>query len=313
MPDIATTLCFVAAVAAAFQPHVVAPPRRSGTVLRLTAAEAVETLAASQAGTLANIRAALPELAGKPDQSWASGETVCSARASLEAFDAPGTPNVAWLSALKVDGALSSLTVYNGPLTDVPHLASRVLVDDQTMSIFLDWRPRAYGAYETVRPDGTYPGPDELGREAFVFSGARNTMETKFYTANLRALVDTLFTSLEGATPGPSLPQLPSLEQLTRGPLCVDVAAPLTEANLASVVQARQQAADAWLQWQLDPQHAHKPGAPINSQYVFDTKAKINMYGALLDVYSAKFGDDGVRLAAADSGPLDEAYVGGGS
>lgn len=37
-------------------------------------------------------------------------------------------------------------------------------------------------------------------------------------------------------------------------------------------------------------------------------------YGALLDVYVNMFGQvDGENLAAADSGPIDEAYVGGGS
>ena len=34
---------------------------------------------------------------------------------------------------------------------------------------------------------------------------------------------------------------------------------------------------------------------------------------ALLEDYMAMFGEDGVKLAAAESGPLDEAYVGGGS
>ena len=37
------------------------------------------------------------------------------------------------------------------------------------------------------------------------------------------------------------------------------------------------------------------------------------MYTALLAKYSALYGDDGVKLAATDSGPLDEGYVGGGS
>ena len=46
----------------------------------------------------------------------------------------------------------------------------------------------------------------------------------------------------------------------------------------------------------------------------FGIQYKINAYGALLDVYSGWYGQaDGAQLAAADSGPLDEAYVGGGS
>ena len=84
--------------------------------------------------------------------------------------------------------------------------------------------------------------------------------------------------------------------------------------NVAAVVSAREKAADYWLGWALNKSHAHRPGAPINSQYVYDTKYKQNAYGALLDVYVKLFGRvDGEKLAAADSGPLDEAYVGGGS
>ena len=37
------------------------------------------------------------------------------------------------------------------------------------------------------------------------------------------------------------------------------------------------------------------------------------MYSGLLEVMKAKYGEDGIKLAAADSGPLDEGYVGGGS
>ena len=84
--------------------------------------------------------------------------------------------------------------------------------------------------------------------------------------------------------------------------------------TVATAVAARSMAAKFWLGWQVDMDaHAHKPGAPINSQYVFDTPAKQNMYVALLAKLQALYGEDGVRLAAADSGPLDEGYVGGGS
>ena len=41
--------------------------------------------------------------------------------------------------------------------------------------------------------------------------------------------------------------------------------------------------------------------------------AYVTAYQALLEDYKAMFGEDGVKLAAAESGPLDEAYVGGGS
>lgn len=80
------------------------------------------------------------------------------------------------------------------------------------------------------------------------------------------------------------------------------------------VSSARERAASLWLEWALDSSHRHKPGAPVNSQYVYDSKYKINAYGVLLDVYVNLFGQsEGEKLAAADSGPIDEAYVGGGS
>ena len=105
------------------------------------------------------IQAALPDLAPKAAQSWPAGqETVAGAPATLAAFDAPGgTTNVAWLSSLCVEGKHSSLTVLNGPLTDVPHLVSCATVNEaaSTMSLFIDWRPRAYGAYEMRNEDGS--------------------------------------------------------------------------------------------------------------------------------------------------------------
>ena len=81
-----------------------------------------------------------------------------------------------------------------------------------------------------------------------------------------------------------------------------------------AVVEARTQAAKMWLGWQLDSTHCLRPGAQVNSQYVFDTPAKQKMYSALLAYLTTIFGATGAsKLAAADSGPLDEGYVGGGS
>ena len=43
-------------------------------------------------------------------------------------------------------------------------------------------------------------------------------------------------------------------------------------------------------------------------------QVRANHFGFLLGKYTALFGDaDGKALATADAGPLDEAYVGGGS
>ena len=85
-------------------------------------------------------------------------------------------------------------------------------------------------------------------------------------------------------------------------------------ANVDHTLAAREKAASLWLGWALDPSHVHRPGAPVNTQYVYDSKFKINAYGALLDTYVGLFAqaEEG-QLASAESGPLDEAYVGGGS
>ena len=76
-------LCASAATAFRAAPH--RAPRRA--VLRMvTADDAIATLAASQAESLAKIRAAIPELAEKPDASWPAGggETVGGRPARLQ-------------------------------------------------------------------------------------------------------------------------------------------------------------------------------------------------------------------------------------
>lgn len=271
---------------------------------------------------LASIRAAIPDLAPKPGASWRpeDGVVICGSpeAATLEAFDAPGKGNVAWLSSLHVPGRLSSLTVLNGPLTDVPHLVTRCVLkpDAGTLSVFVDWRPRAYGAYEMQQPDGSYPGPDVLGRDSFTFSGARDTMGKRFFTEDLAALVDGAKGAFIEEGGGSAGAPVSEEDQLTRGPLCLHVAdLPLTEASVARYAAFQKEAIGAWLGWQAEgDDHAHRPGAPVNSQYVFDTPAKQQMYGALLASLTGLYGaQDAAKVAAADSGPLDEAYVGGAS
>lgn len=54
-------------------------------------------------------------------------------------------------------------------------------------------------------------------------------------------------------------------------------------------------------------------GAKQTQVYARDTKVKAKLYGVMLGKYTAAYGEAGAGLAAADAGPLDEAYVGGGS
>uniref|UniRef100_A0A7S2N594 Uncharacterized protein n=1 Tax=Helicotheca tamesis TaxID=374047 RepID=A0A7S2N594_9STRA len=286
--------------------------RVSISALSATAEDAIGYFDLTQKATVDAIAAAIPDLEVKPDLSWSSA-TVAGQAASLDGRDAPGPANIAWLSSLCVSSKLSALTIFNGPLNDVPHLLSRCFVrDDGNLQFDLDFRPRAYGAYEMRDAEGNYPGPETLGRDAFTYSGNRKDFDSKFGTEEVAAFLQSTVASLEGASPNPVPPS--ELDLLTSGPLKVSVVMPLTDGNVQTVAAARQQAANYWLSWATDGGHEHRPGAPVNSQYVYDTKFRQNCYGGLLPVYSELFGGgDGATITAADSGPLDEAYVGGGS
>jgi hypothetical protein len=251
-------------LSAAFVP--ISPSRHSTNIpqssssswssLRATAVDAIASLASSQAATVQKFAAAIPDLEIKPDFCW-NGEPLAGSTASLDCRDAPGPANVAWLSALSVDSKLVSLTIFNGPLTDVPHLVSRcVMVNDGTMRLTIDVRPRAYGAYEMKRDDGSYPGPDELGRQAFEYSGNRMDFEKKFGNDEMRAFLSGLTSSLEGAVP--YQPSASELDKLTRGPLYMCLEMPVTDGNVAAVVAAREKIADYWLAWNQDPAHDHR-------------------------------------------------------
>mmetsp|Transcript_18309 Transcript_18309/g.33182 ORF Transcript_18309/g.33182 Transcript_18309/m.33182 type:complete len:372 (-) Transcript_18309:79-1194(-) len=301
----------------------VAPPPAQTPAVSMTCNDAIAVLHASQTQIVDKIAASIPDLAVKPDFCWNGDEEtkIAGVQATLDARDAPGPANIAWLASIHIPNKLSSLTIFNGPLTNVPHLLSRVAVDDSPTSrleLALDFRPRAYGAYELINPqDGTYPGPETLGRQAFEYSGNRKDYETHFVNNEVQAFLKTIVDSLDGAVlvnDVVATATLPQEELLTRGPHCLHVSMPLNDANIAAVEKARTQAANYWLSWVLDQSHSHRPGAPVNTQYVYDTKFKINAYGALLPVYTKLFGQaDGAKLTAAESGPLDEAYVGGGS
>ena len=309
---IVARLALLVQIASAFQAHAPFSTRTKFAPLQATPTDAVETLAKSQAATIEKIKSTISDLETKPDFTWKGNDVmVDSCAATLDALDAAGPSNIAWLSSLYVDDKMSSLQIFNGPLNDVPHFVSRcVVVGTDKLRLTIDYRPRAYGAYEMRKPDGSYPGPDELGRKSFEYSGARLDYDKKFGTEEVKEFLSSI--PLEGAVPCDVAPS--ELDKLTRGPLftCLDM--PLTDANVAAVAAAREKAADYWLTWSQEPEHEHRPGAPINSQYVYDTKYKQNAYGALMGEYTALFGaDSGKELAIGDSGPLDEAYVGGAS
>ena len=198
-----------------------------------SASSAIAAMATSQSNILSQIANSIADLTPKPDLSYdASSSFAINGHAvSLDARDAPGPANIAWLSSLCIQDTLSSLTIFNGPLTDVPHLISRCAIDENTnaMHFFLDFRPRAYGAYDLRNPDGTYPGPDTLGRKSFEYSGARRDFDTKFGTEEVVQFMDGIVGQLEGGVTrlGEDMAALNDLEKVTRGPLALDVIVPL--------------------------------------------------------------------------------------
>ena len=75
-------------------------------------------------------------------------------------------------------------------------------------------------------------------------------------------------------------PDKSEFDELIRGPLFTSVTMPNTEANVAAIIVAREKAANFWLAWMKDSQHEHRPGAPVNTQYVYDSKFKLRFLKA---------------------------------
>jgi len=292
------------------------PFKKSELKASLSAAEAIQKLANAQDDLVDNtIASKIPDLGKKSDVSWTDDDKIeiNGKSATLDARDAPGPANIAWLSNLKIEDTLSSLTIFNGPLSNVPHVLFRCFVkDDDTLSLDVDLRPRAYGAYEMKDEEGNYPGPDKLGRDAFTYSGNRKEFDTHFGNAKVVDTLQFLTHSLEDAIANDLSTN--EYDVLTCGPLALSLSIPISEKNVDLLIQTRKDIVNYWLEWATSEDFDHRPGAPVNSQYVYDSKFRINAYSGLLDLYTELLGKgDGTKLAAAESGPLDEAYVGGGS
>ncbi|KAJ1457295.1 hypothetical protein M885DRAFT_515244 [Pelagophyceae sp. CCMP2097] len=288
---------------------LVAPRPRFGrcTAVRAAADDAIAAFAKCNEDTVAKISAALP-IEAKADVSWLSGDgiSIGGKAATVLAYDAPGPANVAWLASTHVQGTLSALTIFNGPLTDVPHLALRAAIVDGSIDLRVDWRPRAYGAYETAKADGEFPDP--ASREAFAHSGFRTKFAKAYFTDAVKERISAWAHKVDSPTPAPR-----DLEDAS-GPLKLALRLPLNDLNVAAVITAQQLAAEVWLEWALDSKHVLPPGMKVTSTYAYDTKLRARLYGSSLALYQGLFGtEDGAKLAAADAGPLDEGYVGGAS
>ena len=229
---------------------------------------------------------------------------------TVKSFEGVGAPNVAWCSGLLVDGHRAGITVFCGPLTDVPHLVVSVAADDAGIDLYIDFRARCDAAYDPAFTTlEEYPDPSD--RNMFAQSGNRKDLKAAFYTEEVEAWRAEL---LSLGTPNPLL----SVEQtatISASPCLVDVRLPLSAAPAAADACAA--AVDRWLGWMTSAEEMGRvlpAGAKQTATYTRDTKVRANHFGFLLGRYMAAYGDAvGKDLASADAGPLDEAYVGGGS
>jgi len=279
----------------------------------------VETVIAWQPAALSKVAEAL-QLTPKEDYAADCGYDAFSigdAAGSITSFEGPGAPNVAWCSGLLLKGgdtARSALTAFCGPLTDVPHLVASAGVSDGGIDLYIDWRPRADAAYDPAFATlENYPEPTD--RNMFAQGSNRKDFAAAFYTEDAAAWRAELL-ALDGASANEPL-SAAAMATLSGGPLLIDMRLPLTEAAAAAASDACAAAVDRWLGWMTSAGEMKRElaaGAKQTATYARDTKVRANHYGFLLKRYTAAYGEAvGASLAAADAGPLDEAYVGGAS
>ncbi len=304
-------LSLVTASAAAFSPgaQMAAASYRRSTV-SMSAADAVTAwLPASRDTLVSSLELIEKEYAA--DLGYASF-SLGGASGGISSYEAPGKNNVAWCSALSLsDGdasALGSISGFVGPLSDVPHLLASCGVSDGGIDLLIDFRPRSECGYV---PSGEYEEP--ATREAFAMSGNRKDYAGAFYTEDAVAWRDALL-ALDGATHTPLSAEAMATE--SAGPLYTCLRLPLTDDAAAAAAKACEEATARWLGWMVGAAENKRElpaGAKQTMVYARDTKVRANNYGRLVKKYTALYGDEGKDLAAADAGPLDEAYVGGAS
>ena len=243
-----------------------------------------------------------------------SSFNVGGSSGSIKSYEGPGAPNVAWCSGFQLQGpelTHSSITVYCGPLSDVPHLIASSGVStagEGAVNLFIDFRVRAECGYT---PSGVYEEP--TSREAFAMGGNRKDFADAFFTEDAIAWRESLL-----AIPGAevTMPSEAEMAEMSASSLYLDLKLPLNKENAAAAATACEQATARWLGWMQNSEQNKRnlpAGAKQTGVYQRDTKVRANLYGVMLKRYNALFGDQGQALTAADVGPLDEAYVGGGS
>lgn len=285
----------------------------------IEAKDAIEQIYTSQKNDITQILSSIPSIIERSDLSWIDNND----QSSVIGYEAPGTNgNIAWMSSLYVPSSISSFTIYNGPLTYIPHLLSRCCIIPSTtedlIELTFDYIPRAYGAYDQIDSNGEYPGPEQIGRVAFEYSGNRMEYETKFSsTSEIIRNIPSYMNELEDVIIMDETSRS-DIEKLIHGPSFWNVRMKCTENNIRMIQNIRQRIVQDFLSWSVDQKglYDHRPGAPVNSQYVYDTKLKQNSYYSSYQYYYKRYNNDenlARKFATAECGPLDEAYVGGGS
>jgi len=235
----------------------------------------------------------------------------------IMSFEGPGSPNIAWCSGMSLFGpetAIGSFTAFCGPLTDVPHLVATCGVSNGGVDLYIDFRPRAESGYDMQYATlADYPDPET--REAFAEGGNRKDFAAAFFTPEVEEWRAALL-ALDGATSAAPLSK-EQMSAISAGPMLIDLRLPATVEAAQAAADACSAAVDRWLYWMTAAEEMNR-GLPAGMRqtaiYTRDTKVRANHFGFLLGRYTALFGDvDGKALASADAGPLDEAYVGGGS
>jgi len=292
-------------------------PFATRDVAPATAGGAADTVADWQPAMLSKITSTL-NLQPKDDPADLGFDafTIGGSSGTVLAYEGPGAPNVAWCSGLQMKGsdvARGSITAFCGPLTDVPHLVAMCGVSNGGIDLYIDYRPRADCAYDPACASlAEYPSPET--REAFAEGGNRKDFAAAFFTEEAEAAKATLL-AVPGATPSSVTTE--EVAAISAGPLLVDLRLPLDDTSAAAAAAACTAACERWLTWMTTAEE-NKRGLPAGMRqtatYTRDTKVRQQHFGFLLRKYTSIFGAaEAQALTAADAGPLDEAYVGGGS
>ena len=246
--------------------------------------------------------------------------TMAGSTGKIASYEGAGAPNIAWCSGLQLAGpdvSRGSVTAFCGPLTDIPHLIASCGVSGDGVDLYIDWRPRADAAYDpTFATLAEYPDPET--REAFAESSNRKDFAGAFFTEEAEAWRAALL-ALDGATPAAPMSK-EEVASISSGPLLVHLRLPLTDAAAQAAADACTSAVDRWLDWMMSAEEMKRglsAGMRQTATYTRDTKVRANHFGFLLKAYTTMLGfnlaSEAKQLASADAGPLDEAYVGGGS